>query len=311
MTSLFSLFGVPYPSVGASGSSPENPITIPSSPTTVHRGVPVARYPSVSARALTPFGNSFRTTAHRYVAGIVSSALEKHLLCKLKDKRLRSRYTVGCSGAGTCVQTPLVLKQPGTSQHGMLLVCTGVERNPGPSNEDYALLPDLFRWAVSSLGCPTPYLDAFAARHNALCSRWWSVLNSAFDHSWWGLLPIWANPPFSLLHRVLTYITTKGGNVVLLCPEWGRISRLFRSLARDSVLLPRGPLVRAINGRVLPSPPWRAWVFWIEKPPPAPPIAYLGRLTIATDVGWESKEVGADEKRITDPPGKGRGQALT
>ena len=34
-------------------------------------------------------------------------------------------------------------------------------------------------------------------------------------------MPVWENPPFSLLARVEEKILREGANILLLCPEWG------------------------------------------------------------------------------------------
>ena len=110
----------------------------------------------------------------------------------------------------------------GCDKHGLTLLEGGVEMNPGPwINEDFQLDPPLFEWAVRELNSPTPRVDVFASRSNTLLCQWWSKQDCALTHPWGGPVPVWANPPFSLLARVEEKILREGANILLLCPEWG------------------------------------------------------------------------------------------
>ena len=92
------------------------------------------------------------------------------------------------------------------------------------------------------LGMPTPNLDAFAAPHNALFARYWTREVNALAQPWGdSLLPLWANPPFSLVSAVLDKIEREKCFLVLICPEWHRFHRRAVRLARKAVLLPPPP----------------------------------------------------------------------
>ena len=136
-----------------------------------------------------------------------------------------------------------------------------VEENPGP--EDYQLLPTIFSQVLrdfAGAGCPSPYVDAFAAVHNALLPRFWTVKEDAFRHDWLANLPIWANPPFSLYPRVLEKLKREGGHMLLLVPGWQAILPLFWDLAQLVYQLPPGPLF-LLRGQVpMAAPHWRAFV---------------------------------------------------
>ena len=49
----------------------------------------------------------------------------------------------------------------------------------------------------------------------------WKHLNNAFRLFWKAMGPAYANPPFSLLAKVLTKIAYEGGRVVMCTPDWG------------------------------------------------------------------------------------------
>ena len=149
-----------------------------------------------------------------------------------------------------------------------------VESNPGPTGppgytEDYQLSPDIFRDVPRLLNCPHPWVDAFAAPHNCLIPTYWSANHSAFDRNWRScLLPIWANPPFSLLHRVLAKIRTEGAYMLLLCPAWEPTISEAKALAVRGHLLPRTKMFRKEGKALMPAPKWGVWILLIDYYPP-------------------------------------------
>ena len=79
---------------------------------------------------------------------------------------------------------PVFGSRTGCSTEGTPLVSTCVERNPGPRGEDYQVRADIFQWAVSSLRCPHPVVDAFASADNALLPVYWTAQTDAFTKPW-------------------------------------------------------------------------------------------------------------------------------
>ena len=165
------------------------------------------------------------------------------------------------TGAGPCFTSETkILPQSGTRRgHG------DSEANPGPADEDFQLDPPIFHRVVHALGCPRPYVDAFAAPHNNLCARFWTVADDALKKSWGsGLLPIWANPPFTLMPKVLDKIEREECFLILICPEWRLFFRRARALASRAVRLPPGPLFRRRGADLLPEPLWPVWALLID-----------------------------------------------
>jgi len=115
--------------------------------------------------------------------------------------------------------------------------------------------PPVF-WKVVRALSPTvvPSCDAFASPHTAQLSTFWTATDDALRQDWVGSGLLWANPPFSLLPRVLAKLRSEGGNCLLLVPEWAPALPALAALARDSFLLPPGPIFRARGGTLLPAP---------------------------------------------------------
>ena len=155
----------------------------------------------------------------------------------------------------------------------LLLQDGDVEPNPGPT-DDYQLRPEIFRSVVAAfrgMGCPQPYVDAFAAPHNALLPRFWTREDDAFRHCWWALLPIWANPPSdaAMFGRIRDKILQEGGHLLLLCPGWHAILPMIAPLARAEIRLPLAPLFLRQGRYPMDIPGWPAFVF-LDKTAPAP-----------------------------------------
>ena len=203
-------------------------------------------------------------------------------------------------------------RHPWAQSAQMLLMRSGdIAQNPGPS-DDYQLDPPLLPYIVRTLGCPPPWVDAFAAAHNALLPQFWDERRDAFQQSWLSERgPIWANPPYTLqtFTRVRCKVLSEGAHVILLCPEWDDVTCLFHVIARRSVLLPLGSTFRYQGRALLPPPRWRIRAFLLCVPPPGPwPFPAPGEST------------GVDERppqRITSllpnrsTPYTGRGSLLT
>ena len=136
--------------------------------------------------------------------------------------------------------------------------------------------PPLFGEVVRRLSpAAPPRLDAFAAPHNAQLPTFWSLADDAFQHDWWHDRPLWANPPFSLLARVLRKVTVEGGHLLLLAPEWCPQLPALVALSTRSWLLPAERLFRVRGATLLPAPRWRTLAMLICRPPTGIKLASL------------------------------------
>ena len=65
-------------------------------------------------------------------------------------------------------------------------------------------------------------MELFASQQQHIMQSYCSKhLNNAFRFFWKAMGLAYANPPFSLLAKVLTRIAYEGGRVVLCTPDWG------------------------------------------------------------------------------------------
>ena len=73
-------------------------------------------------------------------------------------------------------------------------------------------------------------------------------MNNAFRFFWKAMGLAYANPPFSLLAKVLTKIAYEGGRVVMCIPDWGCSGehaywrRMLDRMTVGRVQLPDGPI---------------------------------------------------------------------
>ena len=148
-----------------------------------------------------------------------------------------------------------------------------IEENPGPTEprdmDDFMLDPKWFRYAVDFL-CPQarPVTDAFANRHNSQCDLFWSQATDALSASWHQARPLWANPPFRLLPRIVRKLREEGGWIVLVCPAF-RLQDVCPNVpVENSVTLPHEPLYRLHGTHLLPPPCWSTVVLLIHMPAP-------------------------------------------
>jgi hypothetical protein len=121
------------------------------------------------------------------------------------------------------------------------LECGDIAPNPGPSTEDYMLLPKFRDRVLKTFGCAKPHRDAFAARHNRQFPLFWSVADNAVSKDWNGDVPLWMNPPFTLLPAVARKLGTDGGHCVLIAPEWSPALPALQGMAANEYLRPAVP----------------------------------------------------------------------
>ena len=214
--------------------------------------------------------------------------------------RRRPRIGVPCETSPSC---------SAKHQRWRLVIGGDIQPNPGPPycTEDYQLRPDLFRLAIQNLQCPHPYVDAFATPQNALMANFWTEEINAFSKNWRSsLLPIWANPPFSQLGRVLAKIQNEGAFMILVLPGWHTWLQRFQRLARRSLKLPSGHTFRRQGRYLMPPPQWDVWVLLIDHTP-----ASIGRGTVLTcgDVEQNPGPGGGPASPI-DPPALAVGHVL-
>ena len=92
-------------------------------------------------------------------------------------------------------------------------------------------------------------VELFASRQQHVMQLYCSKhLNNAFCFFWKAMGLAYANPPFSLLAKVLTKIAYEGGRVVMCTPDWGCSGehayrrRMLDQMTVGRVQLPNGPI---------------------------------------------------------------------
>ena len=92
-------------------------------------------------------------------------------------------------------------------------------------------------------------VELFASQQQHIMQLYWSkYLNNAFRFFWKAMGLAYANPPFSLLAKVLTKSAYEGGRVVMCTPEWGCSGehaywrRMPDRMTVGRVQLPDGPI---------------------------------------------------------------------
>ena len=119
---------------------------------------------------------------------------------------------------------------------------------PRRNSEDWRFSPQLFAQLDRFVGGHS--VDAFAVGANALAQHFWSPVDDTLGKNWAGLT-VWANPPFSMLLRVLRHFKTaysampSSTAATFVIPLWGRLGRCWPLLRGARVLgwFPQGSTI--------------------------------------------------------------------
>jgi hypothetical protein len=151
------------------------------------------------------------------------------------------------------------------------------------SHESYQLAPHIRDQVLKDLGVPKDniVLDLFASKDNSLHPVFIDREQNAFTFNWESLCAghdklLWANPPFSLLDKVITKVILEPCTMVLVTPEWRDYPwwKPLDQLTISRVYLPMFQPLYRLDGHndILPGPHWRTTVSLIDskkwKPPP-------------------------------------------
>jgi hypothetical protein len=108
-----------------------------------------------------------------------------------------------------------------------------------------------------------PVLDAFADESNHRFPLWWK---DAFAEPWPQDKVIWANPPFSMLGKVVDKIKTDEAKVLLVVPDW-RSSPWWRSVQPHVVrqhYYPKGTAVFELDKKKVQAMHWGLWAYYVD-----------------------------------------------
>ena len=115
-------------------------------------------------------------------------------------------------------------------------------------------------------------VESFASQQQHIMQLYCSKhLNNAFLFFWKAMSLAYANPPFSLLAKVLTKIPYEGGRVVICAPDWSCSGehaywrRLLDRMTVGRVQLPDGPIYVPENSdTAMQAPEWASFVSIVD-----------------------------------------------
>ena len=142
-------------------------------------------------------------------------------------------------------------------------------------------------------------VELFASQQQHIMQLYCSKqLNNAFRFFWKAMGLAYANPPFSLLAKVLTKIAYEGGRVVMCTPDWGCSGehaywrRMLDRMTVGRVQLPDGPIyVPEDSDTAMQAPEWASFLSIIDGSLNPVPLCDLDQVLL--------KEVMAENRGLT------------
>ena len=115
-------------------------------------------------------------------------------------------------------------------------------------------------------------VELFASQQQHIMQLYCSKhLNNAFCFFWKAMGLVYANPPFSLLAKVLSKIGYEGGRVVMCTPDWGCSGepaywrRMLDRMNVERVQLPDGPFsVAEDSDTAMQAPEWASFLSIVD-----------------------------------------------
>ena len=136
---------------------------------------------------------------------------------KVKMLSLQRHYSLRCDFGSGLFSVPLDLS--GQKESGLRYASKTNYRT-----ENYQLARHVLENGLAALqvNLDEIQVELFASRQQHIMQLYCSKhLNNAFRFFWKAMGLAYANPPFSLLAKVLTKIAYEGGRVVMCTPDWG------------------------------------------------------------------------------------------
>jgi hypothetical protein len=132
-----------------------------------------------------------------------------------------------------------------------------------PGNEDWALDPAILQGICQEIDFQ-PQLELFAQEHNHLLPRFVSSTINRRALAWdafsfqWSTGDLYANPPFSLIPRVLAKAVSERANLLMIVPEWPSAPWFPLLAPFQTFRLPRLPHMFTHLGEIFDKPRWNA-----------------------------------------------------
>ena len=142
-------------------------------------------------------------------------------------------------------------------------------------------------------------VELFASQQQHIMQLYYSKhMNNAVRFSWKSMGLSYANPPFSLLAKVLTKIAYEGGRVVMCTPDWGCSGQhaswrqLLDRMTVGRVQPPDGPIyVPEDSDTAMQAPEWASFVSVVDESLNPVPLCDLDQVLL--------KKVMAENRGLT------------
>ena len=180
---------------------------------------------------------------------------------------LQRPYSLHCDFGSGLFSVPLELS--GGKESGLRYVSKTNYRT-----ENYQLARDVLENGLAALQVDLDAIqvELFASRQQHIMQLYCSKhLNNAFRFFWKAMGLAYANPPFSLLAKVLTKIAYEGGRVVMCTPDWGCSGehaywrRMLHRMSVGRVQLPDAPIyVPEDSDTAMQAPEWASFLSIVD-----------------------------------------------
>ena len=213
---------------------------------------------------------------------------------QVKMLSLQRPYSLHCDFGNGLFSVPLELS--GGKESGLRYAAKTRYRTENYQLARHALENGL---AALQLSLDEIQVELFASPQQHVMQLYCSKrTNNAFRFFWKTMGLVYANPPFSLLAKVLTKIAYEAGRVVMCTPDWGSSGehaywrRLLDRMTVGRVQLPDGPIyVPEDSDTAMQAPEWASFLSIVDGSLNPVPLCDLDQLLL--------KEVMAENRGLT------------
>ena len=213
---------------------------------------------------------------------------------QVKMLSVQRPYSLHCDFGSGLLSVPLELS--GRKESGLRYAAKTHYRT-----ENYQLARQVLENGLAALQVSLDEIqvESFASQQQHVMQLYCSKrMNNTFRFFWKAMGLAYANPPFSLLAKVLTKIAYEGGGVVMCTPDWGSSGehaywrRLLDRMTVGRVQLPDGPIyVPEDSDTAMQAPEWASFLSIFDGSLNPVPLCDLDQVLL--------KEVMAESRGLT------------
>ena len=186
---------------------------------------------------------------------------------EVKMLSLQRPYSLHCDFGSGLFSVPLELS--GRKESGLRYASKTNYRTENYQLARHVLVNGL---AALQVNLDEIQVELFASQQQHIMQLYCTIqLNHAFRFFWKAMGLAYANPPFSLLAKVLTKIAYEGGRVVMCTPDWGCSGehaywrRMLYRMTVGRVQLPDGPIyVPEDSDTAMQAPEWASFLSFVD-----------------------------------------------